>query len=56
MAGLSPSGAGKWCMRTAESKKFETEFDARQYLTRCDAAGKIIHRGDGHGLVRDLSA
>ena len=24
-------------------KKFETEPDARQYLTRCDAAGKIIH-------------
>jgi hypothetical protein len=24
-------------------KKFETESDARQYLTRCDAAGKIIH-------------
>ena len=24
-------------------KKFETEHDAREYLTRCDAAGKIIH-------------
>jgi hypothetical protein len=24
-------------------KKFETEPDAWQYLTRCDAVGKIIH-------------
>jgi hypothetical protein len=24
-------------------KKFESEPDAWQYLTRCDAAGKIIH-------------
>jgi hypothetical protein len=24
-------------------KKFETERDAWEYLTRCDVAGKIIH-------------
>jgi hypothetical protein len=24
-------------------KKFETERDAWEYLTRCDKAGKIIH-------------
>jgi hypothetical protein len=34
---------GQVVYQNGRVKKFETEGNAREYLTRCDAAGKIIH-------------
>jgi len=34
---------GRVVFANGRVKKFETERDAWEYLTRCDTAGKIIH-------------
>ncbi len=34
---------GSMVYENGRVKRFETEFDAWEYLARCDAAGKIIH-------------
>jgi hypothetical protein len=34
---------GRVVFENGRVKRFETESEAREFLARCDAAGKIIH-------------
>ena len=41
--GFNAIWRGQVVYENGRVKKFESEHDARAYLARCDAAGRIIH-------------